>query len=46
MIILDLDGTIADDKWRHKFINLKVDDAMMRDHEYNSLAGFDDFCNE
>ena len=46
MIILDLDGTIADDKWRHKFINLKMKDPMMRDHDYNLVVGFDELCNE
>ncbi len=45
MIIINLDGTISDDKWRERKINLNMSD-MSRYHEYNLLAGFDDVGNE
>ena len=44
-IILDLDGTISDDKWREKFINLR-EQGQYRWHDYHLLAGFDLVCNE
>lgn len=43
--ILDLDGTISNDKWREKFINLK-EQGQYRYHDYHLLAGFDLVCNE
>lgn len=43
--ILNLDGTISDDKWREKFINLK-ETGQYRYHDYQCLAGFDMVCNE
>lgn len=44
-IILDLDETISDDRWRQKEINLNIE-GMERWHNYHLLAGFDDVCNE
>jgi hypothetical protein len=44
-ILVDLDNTIADDKWRLPHIKPKVQDAHDRYHDYHTLSAFDECCN-
>ncbi len=44
-IILDIDGTIADDRWREDRIDLRMQ-GNSRYHIYHMLAGFDKVMNK
>lgn len=44
-ILVDLDNTIADDRWRLRCINNKAQDMEERYHNYHLLSAFDDCCN-
>lgn len=44
-IIVDLDGTIADDRWRRSRIREGTCDQFTRYHDYHSLAAFDALGN-
>ena len=44
-IILNLDSTISDDKWRQPMIDLRHE-GKLRFHEYHLLAAFDEVVNK
>lgn len=44
-ILVDLDNTISDDRWRLDRIRHKDQDPESRYHDYHLLAAFDDCCN-
>lgn len=46
VIVVDLDNCISDDNWRISHINEARSDFGARWHDYHSLAGFDQRCNE
>ena len=45
IILMDLDGTIADDRWRRKMVRTGIVDLLERYHAYHSLSAFDSLVN-
>mgnify|MGYP003339299412 CR=1 FL=1 len=45
-IIVDLDGTIAEDRWRRHYVREDIVDFFTRFHAYHSLSGFDQLVNQ